>query len=117
MKCNAEQDITVHADNLHTSENNSQKVQHLKGYKIYRCQTFQCINLSKHEAHLKIFKNSVRTAKKTQHFTITKINWLTLFKEIIAVYCENHMKQINKNADLLIVKAGGTYSYHQASKG
>jgi hypothetical protein len=25
-----------------------------------------------------IFKNSVRTAKKTQHFTITKINWLTL---------------------------------------
>jgi hypothetical protein len=41
-----------------------------------------------------IFKNSVRTAKKTQHFTITKINRLTLFKEIIAVYCENHMKQM-----------------------
>jgi hypothetical protein len=32
-----------------------------------------------------IFKNSVRTAKKTQLITITKINWLTLFKEIIAV--------------------------------
>jgi hypothetical protein len=42
-----------------------------------------------------IFKNSVRTAKKTQHFTITKINWLTLFKEIIAVYSENHTKHIN----------------------
>jgi hypothetical protein len=42
-----------------------------------------------------IFKNSVRTAKKTQHFTITKVNWLTLFKEIIAVYSENHMKHIN----------------------
>jgi hypothetical protein len=42
-----------------------------------------------------IFKNSVRTAKKTQHFTITKINWLTLFKEIIAVYGENHTKHIN----------------------
>jgi hypothetical protein len=39
-----------------------------------------------------IFKNSVRTAKKTQHFTITKINWLTLFKEIIAVYSENYTK-------------------------
>jgi hypothetical protein len=26
-----------------------------------------------------IFKDSFRTAKKTQHFTITKINWLTLF--------------------------------------
>jgi hypothetical protein len=39
-----------------------------------------------------IFKNSVRTAKETHHFTITKINWLTLFKEIIAVYSENHTK-------------------------
>jgi hypothetical protein len=40
-----------------------------------------------------------------------------LFKEIIAVHIENHTKPINKNADLLIVKAGGTYSYHQALKG
>jgi hypothetical protein len=63
-----------------------------------------------------IFKNSVRTAKKTQHFTITKINWLTLFKEIIAVYSENHMKPIDtlcgQNTELLIVKVGGTYGYH-----
>jgi hypothetical protein len=59
-----------------------------------------------------IFNDSVRTAKKTQHFTITKINWLTLFKEIIAVYIENHMKHINKNAELLIVKASGTYNHH-----
>jgi hypothetical protein len=62
------------------------------------------------------FKNSVRTAKKTQHFTITKINWLTLFEEIIAVYCENHKKSINtfhgQNEELLIVKAGGAYSAH-----
>jgi hypothetical protein len=42
-----------------------------------------------------IFKNSVRTAEKTQHFTITKINLLTLFKEIIAVYSEYHTKHIN----------------------
>jgi hypothetical protein len=42
-----------------------------------------------------IFKNSVRTAKKTQHFTITKINWLMLFKETVAVYTENHTKHIN----------------------
>jgi hypothetical protein len=63
-----------------------------------------------------IFENSVRTAKKTPHFTITKINWLTLFKEIIAVYSENYKKLTNviceKNAELLIVNAGGTYSYH-----
>jgi hypothetical protein len=37
-----------------------------------------------------LFKNSVRTSKRTPHFTITKINWLTLFKEIIAVYSDNH---------------------------
>jgi hypothetical protein len=37
----------------------------------------------------------VSTAKKTPHFTITKINWLTLFKEIIAVYSENHRKDTN----------------------
>jgi hypothetical protein len=30
-----------------------------------------------------IFKNSVRTSKRTPYFAITKINWLTLFKEII----------------------------------
>jgi hypothetical protein len=39
-----------------------------------------------------LFKNPVRTSKRTPHFTITKINWLTLFKEVIAVYGENHAK-------------------------
>jgi hypothetical protein len=39
-------------------------------------------------------KNSARATKKTPHFTVTKINRLTLFKEIIAVYCENHTKPI-----------------------
>jgi hypothetical protein len=39
-------------------------------------------------------KNSVRTSKRTPHFTITKINWLTLFKEIIAVYTEKHTKHV-----------------------
>jgi hypothetical protein len=42
-----------------------------------------------------LFKNSVRTSKRTPHFTITKINWLILFKEIIAVYSKNHAKPIN----------------------
>jgi hypothetical protein len=64
-----------------------------------------------------LFKNSVRTSKRTQHFTITKINWLTLFKEIIAVYSENHMKPINTKWGLLIAKADGTYAYHSALKG
>jgi hypothetical protein len=42
-----------------------------------------------------LFKNSVGTSKRTPHFTITKINWLMLFKEIIAVYSENHTNFIN----------------------
>jgi hypothetical protein len=41
-----------------------------------------------------------------------------LFKEIIPVYTENHTKPINKlrwqNAELVIIKAGGTYSDHRA---
>jgi hypothetical protein len=41
------------------------------------------------------FKNPVRTAKKTLHFTVTKVNWLTLFKEIIAVYTVNDMKNMS----------------------
>jgi hypothetical protein len=51
-----------------------------------------------------LFKNSVRTSKRTPHFTITKINWLTLFKEIIAVYSENNRKATKKSTELLIVK-------------
>jgi hypothetical protein len=60
-------------------------------------------------------QKSVHTAKKTQLFTITKINWLTLLKEIIDVLSENRTKHINtlrgQNAELLFIEAGGTYSY------
>jgi hypothetical protein len=37
----------------------------------------------------------VRTSKRTLFVTITKFNWLMLFKKIIAVYSENHTKPIN----------------------
>jgi hypothetical protein len=47
-----------------------------------------------------LFKNSVRTSKRTPRFTIAKINWLMLFKEIIAVYRENHTKPINTNCSI-----------------
>jgi hypothetical protein len=42
-----------------------------------------------------VFNNSVRTSKRTTHFTITKINWLMLFKEMIAVYSEKHSNPFN----------------------
>jgi hypothetical protein len=55
--------------------------------------------------------SSVRVAKTKPHFTVTKINWLTLFKEIIAVYSELHFEHVNtKNEELLIAKASGTLS-------
>jgi hypothetical protein len=41
------------------------------------------------------FKNLARTSKKTQHFSITKISWLMLFKEIITVRAEIHTKPTN----------------------
>jgi hypothetical protein len=67
-----------------------------------------------------LFKNSVRTAKKTQHFSITKTSWSILFKEIIAIYSGNYTKPINtfcgQKGELLIIKSGGTYSYHWASQ-
>jgi hypothetical protein len=54
-------------------------------------------------------------------FSATKTNWLTLFREAIAVYCENHTKHTNaicgQNAEFYCVKAHGTYSDHRALKG
>jgi hypothetical protein len=41
-------------------------------------------------------------------------------REIIAVYFENHIKSVThcgQNAELLNVKEGGTYSYHNLSVG
>jgi hypothetical protein len=61
-------------------------------------------------------KNSVRTSKRTQRVTITNINLLTMFKEIMAVYIEIHAEPY-KNSELQIVKAAGTYCYHSALKG
>jgi hypothetical protein len=51
-------------------------------------------------------------AKKTPHFTITKTNLLTLFKNLTAVYTENHTKPPVQNAESTTVKVGGTYIYH-----
>jgi hypothetical protein len=57
-----------------------------------------------------LFKNPVRTSKRTPHFIITKINWLVLFKELIAVYTdsENNSRLINTNSTVTDFKDGGT---------
>jgi hypothetical protein len=40
-----------------------------------------------------------------------------LFKEIIAVYSENHAKPINTKCNILTIKADGSYNYRSALKG
>jgi hypothetical protein len=63
-----------------------------------------CVNPIKHEADPNNILKLVFTVKKTQHVSNTEINWLMLFREIIAVYSENHTKPINtfceQNAEL-----------------
>lgn len=50
------------------------------------------VNLLKRKFAKIVFNDSVRTEKKTPHFTISKINLLIVFKELIAVYNKNHKK-------------------------
>jgi hypothetical protein len=68
-----------------------------------------------------MFKVSVLTSKKIQHVSVTKINWLMLFTEIIAVYSDNNTKHVStlrgKNAVLLITKTGGIYKCHEVLEG
>jgi broad-specificity NMP kinase len=42
-----------------------------------------------------IYKNSVRTSQETHYVSTTEPNRLMLFREIIAVYCESHVKHTN----------------------
>jgi hypothetical protein len=55
-----------------------------------------------------VFNNSVRTSKRTPRFSITKINWLILFKEIIAVRSRRILNPYIQNAALLTINADGT---------
>jgi hypothetical protein len=48
---------------------------------------------------------------------MTTTNQLNLFREVLAVNCENHTKDVStpgwKNEDIFIVKEGGTYGYNR----
>jgi len=52
-----------------------------------------------------LFKNPVRTSKRTPHFTITRINWLMMFKGIITVYAKNRTKSINTKCRVIECKS------------
>jgi hypothetical protein len=53
-----------------------------------------------------LFKNSVRTSQETHYVSVTEPNKLMLFRETVAVYCENHTEHINtlcgQNAVLML---------------
>jgi hypothetical protein len=40
-----------------------------------------------------MYKNSVRTSQETYHVSATKPSQLILFRETVAVYCENQTEQ------------------------
>jgi hypothetical protein len=42
-----------------------------------------------------IYKNTVRTSQETHYVSATETSRLKLFKETVAVYCENHTKRTN----------------------
>jgi hypothetical protein len=42
------------------------------------------------------YADPVRTSQETHYVSATKPNRLMLFRETVAVYCENHMEQTNK---------------------
>jgi hypothetical protein len=62
----------------------------------------------------------VRTSQAIYYVSVTKYSRLTLFGEIVAVYCENHTEHTDRvhvqNGELYHVKACGTCSNHWASR-
>jgi hypothetical protein len=48
-----------------------------------------------------MFGNSARTSNETPHPAITKVSWLMLFKEIIALYTENRTMLIDTKSVFL----------------
>jgi hypothetical protein len=70
---------------------------------------FHCM----YESHVNTTSTFSLYVRENATHHITKINWLTLFKEIITVPSDNHTKPIHtfyeQNARLLNVKVGGTW--------
>jgi hypothetical protein len=62
-----------------------------------------------------MYKNSVRISQETHYVSATERNRLKLFREKVAVYCENHTEHTDilcgQNAEILYAKLGGTYRY------
>jgi hypothetical protein len=62
---------------------------------ILSCLSDVTLNTLKPNLVFMLFKYSVLTSKKAQPITITKIDRLMMFKEIIAVCSKNNMKSVS----------------------
>jgi hypothetical protein len=67
-----------------------------------------CTNLG-HNIFYIIYINSVRTSQETHYVPATKPNRLMLFRETVAVYCENHTEHTDtlrgQNAEFYCVQS------------
>jgi hypothetical protein len=65
-----------------------------------------------------IIFRTVRASQETHYVSATKPNRLMLFRETVAVYCENRTEHTNtctlcgQNGEIWYVKASGTYNNH-----
>jgi hypothetical protein len=51
--------------------------------------------LIEHIIYIQIFGHSIRTSQESHYINVTDTNQLMMFRETIAVYCENHTEHTN----------------------
>jgi hypothetical protein len=51
-----------------------------------------------------MYKNPVRTSQETLHVSPTETNRLMLFRETVAVYCENHTEHTDTFCEYFMLK-------------
>jgi hypothetical protein len=67
-----------------------------------------------------IYTNSDRSSQERHYVSATKPNRLMLFRETVAVYCENHTEHtdtVYKNEGFFNITGSVPYSYHCAING
>jgi hypothetical protein len=42
-----------------------------------------------------LLNNEAHAADRTQHFTVTNVNWFMMLEEVITLYSENNTRPIN----------------------
>ena len=76
---------------------------HLHFHRLINRRKFPC----KYECSIYMYKDSVCTSQRTESVTIIRASSLLMFREILADYCKNHTKHINRvcrqNDEILIL--------------